>query len=79
MDTEPVDAAPAAIERHRITVEGAVQGVGYRPFVHRLATGCGLGGLVLTALGGSRVVDMLAGDPLPRICGGELDSPNETI
>ncbi len=27
-------------------------------------------GMVLldTALGGSRVVDMLAGDPLPRIC-----------
>ena len=67
MDTEPVDAAPAAIERHRITVECAVQGVGYRPFVHRLAAGCGLGG--------SRAVEMLAGDPLPRIRSGEIDSP----
>jgi len=39
-------------ERVRITIRGAVQGVGFRPFVYRLAQECGLGGRVLNSAQG---------------------------
>jgi hydrogenase maturation protein HypF len=38
--------AVAEATRVRITVTGVIQGVGFRPFVHRLATGLGLSGFV---------------------------------
>ncbi|MEI7716602.1 MAG: acylphosphatase, partial [Mycobacterium sp.] len=38
-------AAPAEV-RQRITVTGVVQGVGFRPFVHRIAGELGLAGFV---------------------------------
>ena len=60
-DTGTVKAAPGAIERHRISVDGIVQGVGFRPFVHGLACSRGLGGFVLNAGGG--VVVEVEGDP----------------
>lgn len=60
VDGAAADAALAALHRHPLGAEAAVVGrVSDEP-----------AGLVLlrTAFGGTRVVDMLVGDPLPRIC-----------
>ncbi len=45
-------AAKPATQRLRITLRGAVQGVGFRPFVYRLATEMSLTGWVLNSSAG---------------------------
>lgn len=62
-----VGAVPQTVERRRLTVRGVVQGVGFRPFVHRLAQARGLtgfvlndgGGVIIEAQGGTAALDDL--------------------
>jgi hydrogenase maturation protein HypF len=52
------------LERAKITVRGAVQGVGFRPYVYRLASDLGLYGWVLNASAGVLI---------------EVEGPSETL
>ena len=54
-------AAKEPPQRRRLKIEGVVQGVGFRPFVHGLAHRHGLGGFVLNTSDG--VVVEVEGDP----------------
>ena len=57
---ESADAAISALRAHPLGADAAVVGE-VRPEPEGLV-------LLDTAFGGTRVVDMLVGDPLPRIC-----------
>jgi hydrogenase maturation protein HypF len=59
-------ASNAGMQRLRITLRGAVQGVGFRPFVYRLATEMSLTGWVLNSSAGLLVEVEGAPDELRR-------------
>jgi hydrogenase maturation protein HypF len=40
------------VKRIQVTIEGIVQGVGFRPFIYRLANECGLTGWVMNTPSG---------------------------
>ena len=50
-----MDPRAPALRRLRIEIRGAVQGVGFRPFVYRTATAAGLDGWVVNDLDGVRI------------------------
>src|SRR3954449_597898 len=54
-------APPRPIERRRLRITGVVQGVGFRPFLHRLATRHDLAGFVLND--GQGVLVEVEGNP----------------
>jgi hydrogenase expression/formation protein HypE len=60
VDASQADAAVAALRRHPLGEGAAIIG-------HVRDDPCGLV-LLTTEFGGTRIVDMLVGDPLPRIC-----------
>ena len=60
------------VERLRITLRGAVQGVGFRPFVYRLATEMQLTGWVMNSSAGL-VVEVEGGEDQLRAFAGRLE------
>jgi hydrogenase expression/formation protein HypE len=60
LDGEQADSALAALRAHPLGEQAAVIG-------HITADSPGIV-LLKTAFGGTRIVDLLVGDPLPRIC-----------
>ncbi len=61
-------------ERLRIRVKGAVQGVGFRPFVHGLAVRCGLSGFVLNDADGV-LAEVEGDDPRPFLAALRQERP----
>jgi hydrogenase maturation protein HypF len=76
--SETGNAGLKSIERLRLDMTGAVQGVGFRPFIHRLAVSEGLGGFVQNTGDGVSVeiegTRPALNDFLSRL-DGELKSP----
>ena len=76
--TGPLEASRPV--RVRVQIRGIVQGVGFRPFLHRLAETCGLRGWARNTSGGvesevegdpdaiRRFLDKIRQDPPPLAC-----------
>ncbi|MFJ9582499.1 carbamoyltransferase HypF [Streptomyces acidicola] len=77
--TAPSTAAPstaaASAERRRVTVRGTVQGVGFRPFVHRLAAELGLAGHVRNGIEGVVAEVEGAPDSVAEFCRALAERP----
>ncbi|MDN0199211.1 carbamoyltransferase HypF [Streptomyces sp. S.PNR 29] len=67
-------AAPAVVRR-RVTVRGTVQGVGFRPFVHRLAAELGLAGHVRNGAEGVVAEVEGAGESVAEFCRALTERP----
>ncbi|MER6071685.1 carbamoyltransferase HypF [Streptomyces sp. NPDC001817] len=68
--------APATgLVRRRLTVRGTVQGVGFRPYVHRLAVGLGLAGFVGNTGDGVIVEVEGPADEVGRFCAALAEQP----
>jgi hydrogenase maturation protein HypF len=63
------------MDRRAIEVSGIVQGVGFRPFIHDLATRLGLNGFVKNQTGGVLIEVEGEGESLDRFCGELITRP----
>jgi hydrogenase maturation protein HypF len=70
-----VKPAPAATQAVEIAIEGVVQGVGFRPYVYRLANDFGVRGWVLNGGRGVRVHAEAAPDTLRRFIAAISEAP----
>src|SRR4051812_47491482 len=69
-------AAPqACVERRRVEVRGVVQGVGFRPFVYRLARDHGIAGFVLNDANGAVIEAEGDSDALDRFVNALVSDP----
>jgi hydrogenase maturation protein HypF len=66
--THPYETGRAPLEGRRITVQGIVQGVGFRPYVHRLAHEEGITGRVRNDSAGATIDVFGPRDTLERFC-----------
>ncbi|HYB90420.1 MAG TPA: carbamoyltransferase HypF [Candidatus Binataceae bacterium] len=69
------DAAHPRLEGRRITVQGIVQGVGFRPFVYRLARAEGVTGRVRNDPAGATIDVFGPHDALERFCHRLVSAP----
>lgn len=68
--------APEAHQLRHISVQGVVQGVGFRPFIFRLARDCGLTGWVFNTSGGVEIEVEGIGESIDRFLDGLVrDAP----
>lgn len=68
------------VQRLRVGIQGTVQGVGFRPFVYRLATELGLDGWVLNSLQGVTIeVEGASADLAAFLRGLQQDKPKISV